>query len=301
MSSPEIQIEDLSEEKLFLRKKTIQKSTKPVHQIKDQKLSLIKNLLQEISKDENEETDQLQIEILLQMIKKIQKNQPIGKLQEKSKSGEDTNIQIVLLQKQITNIKANIAKKINQVLKIISQKKTPTYAEIASKNLPIPQIVITKKPANQLTSQAGNPTTVQKKPAEKSREKSAYKERRLILQISKNFIKNLNAMQIRDQVNDTFFKEEGETQPTIVIITKSQSNQSIVITTMPNFSVKYLVEKKEVWKNIISYQKVYADKKWVKIVIYTVLIRSFSTDDGLYLLGQEIEIFNPGMKLMKIS
>src|SRR6266511_2011221 len=70
MSSPEVQIEDLSEEKLFLRKKTLQKSTKPVHQTKDQKLSLVKNLLQEICKDKNEETGQLQIQILLQIIKK---------------------------------------------------------------------------------------------------------------------------------------------------------------------------------------------------------------------------------------
>src|SRR6266498_182362 len=59
ISSPEIQKEDLSEEKLFLRKKTIQKSIKPVHQIKDQKLSLVKNLLQKICKDENEKTEQL--------------------------------------------------------------------------------------------------------------------------------------------------------------------------------------------------------------------------------------------------
>ncbi len=51
----------------------------------------------------------------------------------------------------------------NQILKIITQKKTPTYTKIASKNLPIPQIVITKKPANQ----TNNPTTVQEKPAEK--------------------------------------------------------------------------------------------------------------------------------------
>src|SRR6266487_4484225 len=195
------------------------------------------------------------------MIKKAQKNQPIGKVQEKSKSDQDTNIQIALLQKQVTDIKTNITKKINQVLKVISQKKTPTYAEIASKNLPIPQIIITKKPTNQLTSQAGNPTTVQKKPAEKPREKSAYRERRLILQTSKNFIKNLDAIQIRDQINDAFFKKENETQPTITIITKSQSNQSIIITTMPNLSAKYLVKKKEVWKNIIPHQKIYTDKK----------------------------------------
>ncbi len=83
------------------------------------------------------------------------------------------------------------------------------------------------------------------------------------------------------------------------MVIKSQSNQSIVIITMSNFSVKYLVEKKEVWKNIIPHQKVYIDEKWVKIVIYTVPIRLFSTDDGLYLLGQEIETFNLGMKLMK--
>jgi len=30
---------------------------------------------------------------------------------------------------------------------------------------------------------------------------------------------------------------------------------------MPNFSAKYLVEKKEVWKNIIPHQKIYADEK----------------------------------------
>src|SRR6266536_2251355 len=154
-----------------------------------------------------------------------------------------------MLQKQVTNIEVNMAKKINQVLEAISQKKTPTYVEIASKNLSVPQIVITKKPTSQrisqltsqLTGQAGNPTTVQKKPAEEPREKSVYREKRLILQTSKDFIENLDVKQIRDQVNDAFFKKEGETQPTIIIITKSQSNQSIVITIMSNFSAKYLV------------------------------------------------------------
>src|SRR6266487_1499613 len=111
----------------------MQKTTKPIHQTKDQKLSLVKNLLQEIYKDKNEKTGQLQIQILLQIIKKIQKNQPIGKLQKKAESDQDTNIQIALLQKQITNIKANMIKKINQILEVISQKKTPTYAKIVLK------------------------------------------------------------------------------------------------------------------------------------------------------------------------
>ena len=149
----------------------------------------------------------------------MQKNQPIGKIQEKSKSNQNTNIQIALLQKQVTNIKANMVKKINQVLEVISQKKTPTYAEIVLKNLPIPQVVITKKPTSQrisqltsqLTGQVSNSITVQKKPAEKPREKSVYREKTLILQISKDFIKNLDAKQIRDQVNDAFLKKEDET------------------------------------------------------------------------------------------
>jgi len=40
-----------------------------------------------------------------------------------------------LLQKQVTDIEVNMAKKMNQVLEVISQKKTPIYAEIVSKNL----------------------------------------------------------------------------------------------------------------------------------------------------------------------
>ena len=78
----------------------------------------------------------------------MQKNQPIGKLQEKSKSDQNTNIQIALLQKQVIDIETNMTKKINQVLEVISQKKTLIYAKIVSKNLPIPQIVIIKKPAS---------------------------------------------------------------------------------------------------------------------------------------------------------
>ncbi len=46
-------------------------------------------------------------------LKKCKKNQPIGKLQEKAESGQDTNIQIALLQKQVINIEINIAKKMN--------------------------------------------------------------------------------------------------------------------------------------------------------------------------------------------
>src|SRR6266536_3137860 len=100
-----------------------------------------------------------------------------------------------------------MAKKMNQVLEVISQKKTPTYAEIVSKNLSIPQIVIIKKPASQLTSQADNPATVQKKPAEKPRKKSVYRKRRLILQTLKDFIKNQDYAKLVSKISG---RKEGD-------------------------------------------------------------------------------------------
>ncbi len=39
------------------------------------------------------------------MVKKVQKNQRIGKLQEKSESNQDTNIQIALLQNRLQTLK----------------------------------------------------------------------------------------------------------------------------------------------------------------------------------------------------
>ncbi len=70
---------------------------------------------------------------------------------------------------------------------------------------------------------------------------------------------------------------------------------------MLNFSVKYLVKKKKIQKNIILHQKIYTNKKWVKIVIYIVLIKSFNIDNDLYLLKQKIKTFNLKIKLIKIS
>ena len=39
--------------------------------------------------------------------------------------------------------------------------------------------------------------------------------------------------------------------------------------------------------------------EWSKLIIYGILITSFSIDDGLYLLKKEIKTFNPEVKLLK--
>ena len=39
--------------------------------------------------------------------------------------------------------------------------------------------------------------------------------------------------------------------------------------------------------------------KWSKLIIHGIPIAPFSMDDGLYLLKEEIETFNPEVKLLK--
>ena len=70
---------------------------------------------------------------------------------------------------------------------------------------------------------------------------------------------------------------------------------------MPEFSTDFLIQKKTVWEELINKiaKKVEKDIHWNRIVIHGIPIQSFSTDEGLEMLKNEIEIFNPQLKLMK--
>ena len=76
---------------------------------------------------------------------------------------------------------------------------------------------------------------------------------------------------------------------------------SIILTTMPEFSADFLIQKKAVWSELIDKiaRKVEKDIHWGRVVIHGVLIQPFTMDEGLELLKNEIEIFNPYLKLMK--
>ena len=95
--------------------------------------------------------------------------------------------------------------------------------------------------------------------------------------------------------------KENINSSVIATITKSFTSQSIILTTMPDFSADFLLQKKIVWEDIFSNvaQKIEKDTHWSKVVIHEVSIRSFSMDEGLLLLKDEIEIFNSDLKLLK--
>ena len=213
----------------------------------------VQKLLQEICKDEINTIKQARIQELIQLVGKVMENYQTGNLIKNIEFKQNSETKKDQTQKRMTKIEtnmSNISKKMDQLLEIVS-KKNPTYAEVAAKdfplkNLPIPQVIITKKPPirtdeNSKKSMDEN----QKKATNEIQNKSSYKERRLIIRTSKEFIENLNSMKIRDQINDAFQKSENIIEPVVAMITKSQTNQSIVVTTMPKYTAKWLLEKKK--------------------------------------------------------
>src|SRR6266536_2202564 len=95
----------------------------------------VKTLIERAIKEETDHANKANLELAILDLQIALGQKPRTK--DVNIFDQDTNIQIALLQKQITDIEVNIIKKINQVLKIISQKKTPIYVEIILKNLPI--------------------------------------------------------------------------------------------------------------------------------------------------------------------
>ena len=70
---------------------------------------------------------------------------------------------------------------------------------------------------------------------------------------------------------------------------------------MPGYTADFLIEKRQVWEQIFSpyLKSMEKNTNWSKLVIHGIPIAPFSMDDGLYLLKEEIETFNPEIKLLK--
>jgi hypothetical protein len=169
------------------------------------------------------------------------------------------------------------------------QSQAKTYAQVAASN---PQA---KENSFQITSQK-----VQKQ-KEKELEKQKYRQRRLIIQVDKEVAESFSSYTLRNEINDRFFSKENISCPVVATATKSFTSQSIVLTTMPDFSADFLLQKKAVWEDIFSgkAKKIEKDNHWSKVVIHGVPVKPFLVDEGLSLLKDEIETFNPDLKLLQ--
>ena len=86
----------------------------------------------------------------------------------------------------------------------------------------------------------------------KKKKKEKYREKKLVIQVDKEIAKNIDSYILRNQINDRFFVKENINSSVIATITKSFTSQSIILTTMTDFSADFLLQKKTVWEDIFS-------------------------------------------------
>ena len=106
---------------------------------------------------------------------------------------------------------------------------------------------------------------------------------------------------MRNQINDAFLQKEKAEKPIVASIIKSLTSQSIIVTTMPDYTAGFLIEKRQVWEDSFSpyLKSMKKSMKWSKLVVHEISIASFLINDGLFLLKEEIETFNSEIKLLK--
>ena len=123
----------------------------------------------------------------------------------------------------------------------------------------------------------------------------------MILQVNQQVWAKFDGYRLRNQINDAFLQKEKAEKPIAASVVKSLTGQSIVVTVMPGYTADYLIEKRQVWEQIFSpyLKSMGKNTDWSKLVIHGIPIAPFSMDDGLYLLKEEIETFNPEIKLLK--
>ena len=98
------------------------------------------------------------------------------------------------------------------------ETNTGIFIEVDSPTIPTnkPWVVITKKP------QKGTPAKIEKP--------LHHREKRLILSPSDGMLQIFNPMKIRNAINDRFSAKLGQIEPVVITVTKSYSQQSIVLT-----------------------------------------------------------------------
>src|SRR6266513_255025 len=113
-----------------------------------------------------------------------------------------------------------------------SHNQAKTYDQIAAVNAEQDNLQQTKQQQKQ-----------QEK--EKEKEKEKYREKKLIIQTDKETAEDFDSYILRNKINDRFFTEANIDQSVIATAIKFFTSQSIILTTMPDFSADFLLQKKD--------------------------------------------------------
>src|SRR5438046_8720131 len=163
---------------------------------------------------------------------KNEENEIISQLQNQDKNMENSveNKLSLILKSIETQNQNQVQNQIQNQIQNESQNQTKTYAQAATTNIEENNLQQTKKQQKQ-----------QEKEKEKEKYREKYREKRLVIQVDKEVAKNINSYTLRNQINNRFFVKENINSPVITTITKSFTSQSIILTTMTDFSADFLL------------------------------------------------------------
>src|SRR5436190_22946973 len=246
-----------SKEQDFLQKK---------QDIKDS-ITNITAILRIINAEMQYEQDQKTFTVL------IQQKEVFEKILSQKQTGQKNSLRTVeneiisQLQNQVKNLEKFMKNKFNLILKTIEssqiQAQTQTQAQsqnqaqnqaekqsqsqsqiqfhVQSHNQAKTYVQIAAVNAEQDNLQQ---TKQQQKQQEKEKEKEKYRKKRLIIQTDKETAEDFDSYILRNKINDRFFTEANIDQSVIATVIKFFTSQSIILTTMSDFSADFLLQKR---------------------------------------------------------
>src|SRR5699024_7726344 len=119
---------------------------------------------------------------------------------------------------------------------------------------------------------------------------NSYRQRRLILADSSE--SSFNSYELRELLNKEFKNQLKVQNAVIAMITKSQRNQNVVLTTTEHFSADFLQKNQSIWQKHFKFSSTYEDKMWHKVIVHGVPTDIFNFDEGLKLFEDELKTFN---------
>jgi len=86
----------------------------------------------------------------------------------------------------------------------------------------------------------------------------------------------------------------------LVISTASLSIKgNIVVNTTPDFNADFLIQNEAIIKEVLPFlTSLKKGEPWYKVIIHSIPIREFDTDDGIDLIVSEIKTFNTDLELI---
>ncbi len=145
-----------------------------------------------------------------------------------------------------------------------------------------------------VNANAGEWNLVIKKLSSKLQEIS-YHERRLIV-TSKNENWILQAMKMRNAVNNALKKAKSDI--IVATVTKTQRNNNIALMISEKYIAKALLKQRDIWKHIFEVKSIKKNEKWYKIVIHSLKINIFNMKIEIKYLRIELEKYNSELKLI---